>query len=112
MAFQAYRRPLETVTAFKYLGRVLTAYDYDWPEVVDNIRKAWSRWAHFSIISGREGADPWTSGIFYKAVFQANLLFGSENWVVTPRIGRTVSGFHHRMAHCLVVMQPKQNIVG
>ena len=54
----------------------------------------------------------WTSSTFYKAVFQANLLFGSKTWVVTPKIGRTLGGFHHRMAHCLVVMEPKQNIVG
>ena len=112
MAFQAYRRPLEMLTAFKYLERVLTASYDDWPSVVDNIRKAWSRWAHFSIIFGWEGADPWTSGIFYKAVFQANLLFGSENWVVIPRIGRTLGGFHHRMDHCLSVMQPKKNMAG
>ena len=49
---------------------------------------------------------------FFKAVFQANLLFGSDTWVVTPRIGRTLGGLHHRMSHCLVVMDPKQNIVG
>ena len=29
VALQAYRRPLETVTAFKYLGQVLTASDGD-----------------------------------------------------------------------------------
>ena len=61
MAFQAYRRPLETVTAFKYLVRVLTASDDYWPPVVDNLRKAWSIWAHFYRVLGMEGADPWTS---------------------------------------------------
>ena len=112
MAFQAYRRPLETVTAFKYLGRVLTASADDWPSVVDKLRKDRSRWAYLSRILGREGSDPWTFSNFYKAVFQANLLFGSETWVVTPRIGRTLSGFHHRMAHSLAVMQPKKNMAG
>ena len=48
----------------------------------------------------------------HQFLFQANLLFGSETWVATPRIGRTLGGFHHRMDHRLVVMQPKQNIVG
>ena len=38
--FQAYGRPLETVTEFKYLGWVLTASDENWPVVVTNIRKA------------------------------------------------------------------------
>ena len=44
--FQAYRIPLETVTIFEYLGRVLTAPYYDWLTVVDNPRKALSRWSY------------------------------------------------------------------
>ena len=30
-AFEVYRKPIETVTKFKYLGRVMTAGDDDWP---------------------------------------------------------------------------------
>ena len=112
MDFQAYRRPLETVKAFKYFGRVLIASYYDWLAVFDILRKAWSRWEYRSRILGKEGADLWTSSNLYKAVSQTNLLFGSQTWVVNPRIGRTLGGFHHRMAHRLVIMYPKQNIVG
>ena len=48
------------------------------------------------------------SGFFFKSVVQLVLLFGAENWVVTPRIGQalggvpvpggeaTVGGFPHR----------------
>ena len=61
---------------------------------------------------GGRGQTPGPPSIFYKAVFQANLLFGSETWVVTPRIGRTLGVFHNRMAHCLAVMKPKQNMAG
>ena len=43
-AFQGYRRQLEMVTSFKYLGRVLTEEDDDWPEVVGNLKKAWNSW--------------------------------------------------------------------
>ena len=39
-SFQAYSRSLEMVTSFKYLGRVLTAEEDYWPEVVGNFRKA------------------------------------------------------------------------
>ena len=47
VSFQAYRRPLETVTVFKYFGRVLTASDDNWLVVVDKLRKARSsRWAY------------------------------------------------------------------
>ena len=37
VTFQAYRGPLQMVSAFKYLGRVLTASDDDCPTMVTNI---------------------------------------------------------------------------
>ena len=39
MDFEAYGEPLENITAFTYLGQVLTAGDYDWPVVVGNLSK-------------------------------------------------------------------------
>ena len=39
-AFEAYVNPLETVTKFKYLGRVMTAGDDDCPAVAGNPVKA------------------------------------------------------------------------
>ena len=36
-AFQAYGRPIEMVTSFKYLGWVLMSLDDDWLEVVGNL---------------------------------------------------------------------------
>ena len=36
-AFQAYGSPLETVTSFKYFGRILMALNDDQPEVVGNL---------------------------------------------------------------------------
>ena len=44
MSFQAYSRPVATVTSFKYLGQVLTAADENCPEVVGNLRKARKIW--------------------------------------------------------------------
>ena len=38
--FQAYGILIETVTSFKYMGRVLMTTENDWPEVVGNLRKA------------------------------------------------------------------------
>ena len=34
-AFEAYGKPLETVTTFKYLGRVMTARNDEWPAVAE-----------------------------------------------------------------------------
>ena len=39
-AFHAYGKPMEAVLEFRYLGRLLTAMDDDWPAVAGNIRKA------------------------------------------------------------------------
>ena len=38
-ALQDYGCPLENVTVFKYLLRILTATDNDWPAAVDNLRE-------------------------------------------------------------------------
>ena len=91
---------------FKYLGWFLNTSDDDYPAVVANFFKSRSRWVWFSRILGWEGEDLRTSRSFYKAVFQATLLFGSETWVMTPRIGSNLGGFHHRVDLLLAVMQP------
>ena len=44
------------VTEFKYLGRVLTPLDDNWPVVMGKMRKAWKRWTRMSRILGQEGA--------------------------------------------------------
>ena len=86
LAFEAYREPLENVTAFRYLGRVLTAGDDDWLAVVGNFGKARNSWGRLLRILRWEGADPKLSGHFYKAVLQEVLLLGAETWVLTPQM--------------------------
>ena len=96
--FPAYSRPLETVALFKYLGRILTTPDEDYPVVVNNPQKAWRSWDGFPIILVREGASPRVSGMFFKTVVQAVLLFGAEIWVMTPHIDGDLGGSQHRVA--------------
>ena len=43
-AFHAYGKKMRAVMEFKYLGRVLTNTDDDWPAVAGNIRKARENW--------------------------------------------------------------------
>ena len=88
--FQAYRRPLVEVSEFKYLGRVLTASDDNWPVVVGNLRKAQKQWAWMSRILGWEVADPRTSDSFNKVVLQETLLIYAETWLMSPWIGKTM----------------------
>ena len=96
-AFQAYGEPLETVTSFKYLGRVLTAGDDDWSAVAGKLRKDKKIWIRMTRILGREGAEPKISGLFFKAFIQTVLLSGSETWVLTPRVERALGSFHTRV---------------
>ena len=61
MAFEAYGEPLENVTVFKDLERVMTAGDDDWPAVVFNLRKERKSW-------GRLFADIEPGGVGSKGV--------------------------------------------
>ena len=81
------------MTAFRYLGRVMTAVGDDWTKVVGNLHKERKRWGRLSRILSREGADLMVSGHFLKAVTQVVLLLGGETWVLTPRMERALSSF-------------------
>ena len=63
-------------------------------------------------VLGQEGEDSRTSVTFYKATFQEVILFESDTWVMNPQIGRTLGGFHHRVAHQLVGVQKRNNTEG
>ena len=85
-AFKAYGKPLEIVSTFKYLGRVMTAGDDSWPAVAGNLVKARKSWGRLLHILSREGANERVSGNFFNVVVQAVLLFREDRWVLTPRI--------------------------
>ena len=96
------------MTAFRYLGRMMTAGDDDCPEVVGNLQKARKSWGWSSQILIREGAYPKVSGHFSKAVTQAVLFFGEETWVLTPRMKRALSSLQHRVSQRLTGRQPRR----
>ena len=52
-AFEAYGAPIESVTEFRYLGRILTSTVDDWPAVVGNLRKAKQIWGRLANLIGR-----------------------------------------------------------
>ena len=93
--FKANRYPLEMVSSFRYLERTLVEVDDYWTAVVSNLWKARKVWACMVRILWREGADVRKEGRFYLAVVQATLIFGPETWAVTPRMEKTLGGFHH-----------------
>ena len=76
-AFQAYGKPLDTVTSFKYLGQVIVEGEDDWSAVVGNFKKVRKSWACPTRILDREGTNHMVSRMLLKAALQAVLLFGS-----------------------------------
>ena len=107
-ALTAYGTPIAQVTLFKYLGKILTAADDNWPPVVRNLWKARRKWAQMTRVLGREGDDAQTSGQIYLEVVQSVMLYGSETWVMTPRIRRAFGGFHHRVDRRMTGRKPWQ----
>ena len=95
MAFEVYGEQLQTVPRFKYLGRILTEGDDDWPAVAGNLAKARKSWGGLQGILSREGATKRVSGNFFKVVVQQVLLFGAETWVVSPMMEWALSAFIH-----------------
>ena len=91
-------QPIEIVSEFKYLGRILAHDDDDWPAIRTNIKKARMRWGQVARILSREEATSGTMAYFYKAIVQAVLLYGSESWVLTERMRKALNSFHHRCA--------------
>ena len=96
------------VPRFKYLGRVLTEGDDDWPAVAGNLAKAQKSWGRLQGILSREGATKRVSGHFFKAVVQQVLLFGAETWVVSPMMEQALSEFLHGAARRLTGRQPRR----
>ena len=105
-AFHAYGKQMREVTEFRYLGRVLTATDDDWPAVAGNIRKAWASWGRLARVLVREGADPKVSRSFYTAVTQQVLFFGAESWVLTKNMESALDAFQGRVARRLTGRPP------
>ena len=102
-------QPVERVSYFKYLGRILTQDDRDWTAIAANIRKARQRWGMVARILSREGATTKTMGYFYKSIVQSVLLYGSETWVVTEQARKSLNTFHHRCARYISGHHIKKN---
>ena len=97
MPFSSYGIPLEIVTSFRYLGRVILEADDDWPAVVRNLENVRAVWRRMTRILRREGSEPRVSGFFFKYIIQSVLIFGMETWVITSRMGQVLGGFQDQV---------------
>ena len=103
---------MEAMPEFKYLGRILTATDDDWPEVAWNLKKARRSWGRLARVLRREGTDPKVSRTFFIAVTQAVLIYRSETWVLTARMEKSLDSFQSRVAWKLTGRQPQRRKEG
>ncbi len=104
-----YGEDLERVEVFKYLERLL-AYDNNNSQAMRaNLKKARKSWVRVSRVLRAENASRKVCGVFYKAVVQAQLLFGSETWKLSPASLKSLEGFHIRATRRMVGMQPIRN---
>ena len=85
----------------------MTTGDDDWPAVVGNLQKARKIWGRFSRILIRGGASEGVR-VFFKAATQTVLLFGTDTWVLTPRMERVLSSFQHMVTRRLTGWQPRR----
>ena len=108
MAFEVYGKQIQSVPRFKYLGRILTEGDDNWPVVAGNFSKARKSWGRLQRILSREGPTKRVSGNFFKAVVQQVMLFGAETCVVSPMMERALSAFIHGAARRLTGRQPQR----
>ena len=110
--FLAHGTLLTAVSLFWYLVKTLSSTDDDWPAVEWNLWRARGGWGWLTKILGREGSDKRTAGRFHVAVVHAVLLFGSETWVLTPWLEKSLEGFLRQAALRMAGMGPKRQQYG
>ena len=98
---------LEMVHQFRYLGRPLSEGDSDWPALYRNLTRARMHWARFSKLLRSQSLSPRVAGLFYLAVVETVLLYGSESWVWSDSMVKAVEGFHNRIVRRLANRMPR-----
>ena len=79
---------------FKYPGRMLDQSNNNWLAVLRNIRKARRVWIRLGKLLRREGMEQQVSAMFYQAVVQVVLVFGSDTWVLLEAMYQKLEGVH------------------
>jgi len=103
-SFRIGDQPIEQVSEYRYLGRMLAEDDCDDLAVSFNLAKARSRWGRMVRVLSAENATPKVMARFYLTIVQAVLLYGSETWVLSPHDLQRLESFHRRCARHLAHM--------
>ena len=73
------------------------------------VKTMWRRMSH---ILSREGATPRVSGLFFKALIQAVLIFVAETWLVICHMGKALGGFMTQVERRLTGQLPQRTTNG
>ncbi len=76
--------------------------DVDRQAINANLWKAQRFWSRMLRLLRADNLSPRVSGMFYKGVVMAVLLYGSESWNITPSATRRLEGFHNSAAMRIV----------
>jgi hypothetical protein len=99
-------QPVERVTRFKYLGRWLTHDDKDTDAVAANVKKANGTLAAVMKRMTRARTSPETRSTVVDVVVMAQLLYGSETWVLAQRDVSKLRTFHMKALRWATGMRP------
>jgi hypothetical protein len=102
-------QPINIVSEFKYLGRILDNNDSDWPAVKRAIQRARMTWGRLCRILSSKRATPEAMASIYRAVVQAVLLYGAESWVLTDTMECALQSFYHRCARYITRQHIRQD---
>ena len=106
--FTAKGKPLKRVQLFKCLGRIIAYNGNDVPAARRQLARARAVWGRLSKVIAKESVPAPVTGMFYKDVVAAVLLYGCESWVLPPSQLRALEGFHVECARRLTGMRPRK----
>ncbi len=93
---------LKRAKSFKYLGRWMGKDDHDGRAVRAQLLKACKVWARLGNVLKGENVLLRVSGMFFKAVVQAVLLFRSKTWYLIPALLARLDGFQIKASYRMV----------
>ena len=88
--FLVYETLLTEVPLFRYLRQTLSSSGDDLLVLEQNLHRAQGKWGQTPEILVRKRADKIIAGRFCVAVVKAVILFGSETWVLTPYLDKSL----------------------
>ena len=99
---------LKAVRQFKYLGGIMSYYEYDTSAVRRNIKKARRTSGQFRKVLKNKEVSPRVASMFYQVVIASVLLCGSESWAVSPAVMQKLEGFQVDVVQRLTGMHPRK----